>query len=403
MLHRHGREPHPAYGRVHARSIPPGSDAERELPRGGGTTRLDPGRRGVRALGRGQPEERLPLRDLDGVRRSGAYERYNGTRIMSGSCRSAGSPRWRTSSRSTTPHGSRPDRRYPRWVPERSDIRNVAIVAHVDHGKTTLVDAMLWQSGAFRENQDLGERIMDTGDLEREKGITILAKNTAVGYRGTKINIIDTPGHADFGGEVERGLTMVDGVLLLVDAMKARSRRPASCCARRSRRSGPSVLVVNKIDRPETRIPKKVVTTRCSSSSSTSKPTRSQFDASGRLRSARDGPRRPRPDRAARRSGAALRRDPLARSRSRVRARRPPLQVLVSNLERVTARGPRRGRQGRAGAASRVGRFQVGWCAATGRPAGEGDQSVRITVAPTTASTGGVARARSSRRRDPRG
>src|SRR5512133_1014969 len=99
--------------------------------------------------------------------------------------------------------------RYPRPVPERSDIRNVAIVAHVDHGKTTLVDAMLWQSGAFRENQDVGERIMDTGGLEREKGITILAKNTAVRYRGTKINIVDTPGHADFGGEVERGLTMV--------------------------------------------------------------------------------------------------------------------------------------------------------------------------------------------------
>src|SRR6266508_6425463 len=103
-------------------------------------------------------------------------------------------------------------------MPARSDIRNVAIVAHVDHGKTTLVDAMLWQSGAFRANQDVAERVMDTGDLEREKGITILAKNTAVRYSGVKINIVDTPGHADFGGEVERGLTMVDGVLLLVDA-----------------------------------------------------------------------------------------------------------------------------------------------------------------------------------------
>ena len=96
--------------------------------------------------------------------------------------------------------------------------RNVAIIAHVDHGKTTLVDALLWQSGAFRANQDVAERVLDTGDLEREKGITILAKNTAVRYGDIKINIVDTPGHADFGGEVERALTMVDGVLLLVDA-----------------------------------------------------------------------------------------------------------------------------------------------------------------------------------------
>src|SRR6476646_7485598 len=103
-------------------------------------------------------------------------------------------------------------------VAERADIRNVAIIAHVDHGKTTLVDAMLWQYGAFRENESVQERVLDSGDLEREKGITILAKNTAVRHGGTKINIIDTPGHADFGGEVERGLTMVDGVLLLVDA-----------------------------------------------------------------------------------------------------------------------------------------------------------------------------------------
>ena len=100
----------------------------------------------------------------------------------------------------------------------RADLRNVAIVAHVDHGKTTLVDKMLWQSGAFRANQDVNERVMDSMDLEREKGITILAKNTSVAYGDVKINIIDTPGHADFGGEVERGLSMVDGVLLLVDA-----------------------------------------------------------------------------------------------------------------------------------------------------------------------------------------
>src|SRR5947208_9634593 len=100
----------------------------------------------------------------------------------------------------------------------REDLRNVAIVAHVDHGKTTLVDAMLWQSGSFRENENVNERVMDSMDLEREKGITILAKNTAVRYGDVKVNIVDTPGHADFGGEVERALTMVDGVLLLVDA-----------------------------------------------------------------------------------------------------------------------------------------------------------------------------------------
>ncbi|MFM8351123.1 MAG: GTP-binding protein, partial [Actinomycetales bacterium] len=107
----------------------------------------------------------------------------------------------------------------------REDLRNVAIVAHVDHGKTTLVDAMLWQTGAFRANQDVADRVLDSMDLEREKGITILAKNTAIRYRGpgapadgVTFNIIDTPGHADFGGEVERGLEMVDGVVLLVDA-----------------------------------------------------------------------------------------------------------------------------------------------------------------------------------------
>ena len=100
----------------------------------------------------------------------------------------------------------------------RPDLRNVAIIAHVDHGKTTLVDAMLWQSGIFRANESVPERIMDSIDLEREKGITIMAKNTAITYRGMKINIVDTPGHADFGGEVERTLSMVDGVMLLVDA-----------------------------------------------------------------------------------------------------------------------------------------------------------------------------------------
>src|SRR6476659_8440968 len=100
----------------------------------------------------------------------------------------------------------------------RSDLRNIAIVAHVDHGKTTLVDAMLKQSGTFRENEQVAERVMDSGDLERERGITILAKNTSLRWKGTKINIVDTPGHSDFGGEVERILSMVNGVLRVVDA-----------------------------------------------------------------------------------------------------------------------------------------------------------------------------------------
>src|SRR5262245_4948521 len=135
----------------------------------------------------------------------------------------------------------------------RDDLRNVAIVAHVDHGKTTLVDAMLWQSGSFRENQDVAERVMDSTDLEREKGITILAKNTAVRYGGTKINIVDTPGHADFGGEVERGLTMVDGVLLLVDASEGPLPQTRFVLRKALELNLPVVLVVNKVDRPDAR------------------------------------------------------------------------------------------------------------------------------------------------------
>src|SRR6202171_6447841 len=139
-------------------------------------------------------------------------------------------------------------------MPTRDDLRNVAIVAHVDHGKTTLVDAMLWQSGAFRANQDVGERVMDSMDLEREKGITILAKNTAVRRHGVKINIIDTPGHADFGGEVERGLTMADGVLLLVDASEGPLPQTRFVLRKALAAKLPVVLVVNKVDRPDARI-----------------------------------------------------------------------------------------------------------------------------------------------------
>ena len=136
----------------------------------------------------------------------------------------------------------------------RADLRNVAIVAHVDHGKTTLVDQMLWQSGAFRANQDVAERVMDSMDLEREKGITILAKNTSVQYGDVKINIIDTPGHADFGGEVERGLSMVDGVLLLVDASEGPLPQTRFVLRKALEADLPVVLVVNKVDRPDARI-----------------------------------------------------------------------------------------------------------------------------------------------------
>ena len=135
----------------------------------------------------------------------------------------------------------------------RNHLRNVAIVAHVDHGKTTLVDAMLWQSGSFRENQDVAERVMDSMDLEREKGITILAKNTAVSHNGVKINIVDTPGHADFGGEVERALTMVDGVLLLVDASEGPLPQTRFVLRKALELKLPIVLVINKIDRSDAR------------------------------------------------------------------------------------------------------------------------------------------------------
>jgi GTP-binding protein len=139
-------------------------------------------------------------------------------------------------------------------MPARHDLRNVAIVAHVDHGKTTLVDAMLWQSGVFRENQDVADRVMDSTDLEREKGITILAKNTAVNFRGVKLNIVDTPGHADFGGEVERALAMVDGVLLLVDAAEGPQPQTRFVLRKTLEARLPVILVINKVDRPDARV-----------------------------------------------------------------------------------------------------------------------------------------------------
>jgi GTP-binding protein len=136
----------------------------------------------------------------------------------------------------------------------REDLRNIAIIAHVDHGKTTLVDAMLWQTGTFRKGQDVAERVMDSMDLEKEKGITILAKNTAVNRDGVKFNIVDTPGHADFGGEVERALTMVDGALLLVDASEGPLPQTRFVLRKALERRLPIILVVNKVDRPDARI-----------------------------------------------------------------------------------------------------------------------------------------------------
>ena len=136
----------------------------------------------------------------------------------------------------------------------QENIRNIAIIAHVDHGKTTLVDGMLRQAGIFRANERVQERVMDNIDLERERGITIMAKNTAVDYKGVKINIVDTPGHADFGGEVERTLKMVDGVLLLVDASEGPLPQTRFVLKKALELKLLPLLVINKIDRPDARV-----------------------------------------------------------------------------------------------------------------------------------------------------
>lgn len=135
----------------------------------------------------------------------------------------------------------------------RKDIRNVAIIAHVDHGKTTLVDGMLRQTNVFHSNQKVAERVLDSNDLERERGITILAKNTGIEYNGTTINVVDTPGHADFGGEVERVLNMVDGVLLLVDAVEGPMPQTRFVLRKALEKGHKAVVVVNKVDRPSSR------------------------------------------------------------------------------------------------------------------------------------------------------
>ena len=135
----------------------------------------------------------------------------------------------------------------------KKDLRNIAIIAHVDHGKTTLVDEMLKQSGTFRDNEQVADRVMDSNDLERERGITILSKNTSVHYRDTKINVVDTPGHADFGGEVERILMMVDGVLLLVDAFEGCMPQTRFVLKKALGLKKKVLVVINKIDRPNAR------------------------------------------------------------------------------------------------------------------------------------------------------
>ena len=141
---------------------------------------------------------------------------------------------------------------------KREDIRNIAIIAHVDHGKTTLVDAMLKQSGTFRDNEHVEQRVMDNLDLEKERGITIMAKNTAINYKSVKINIVDTPGHADFGGEVERVLKMVDGVMLLVDASEGPLPQTRFVLRKALEEKLPAIVIVNKIDRSDAR-PQEVV------------------------------------------------------------------------------------------------------------------------------------------------
>ena len=236
----------------------------------------------------------------------------------------------------------------------RSDLRNVAIVAHVDHGKTTLVDAMLRQTGSFGEHAHVEERAMDSNDLEREKGITILAKNTAITYKGVHatdgpvtINVIDTPGHADFGGEVERGLSMVDGVVLLVDASEGPLPQTRFVLRKALEAKLPVILLVNKTDRPDARIAEveeesarpaarasrptwsttcpTSTSTRCStcpSSTRAAAPARHRRNRPAERRAARQ--RRPR---------AAVRSDPPARPGARRTTTRRPLQAWVTNLD----------------------------------------------------------------------
>ena len=212
-------------------------------------------------------------------------------------------------------------RRYPLRMALREDIRDIAIVAHVDHGKTTLVDAMLWQSGSFRANQDVADRVMDSMDLEREKGITILAKNTAVRRDGIKINIVDTPGHADFGGEVERALTMVDGVLLLVDASEGPLPQTRFVLAQGARVAAAGDPRRQQVDRPDARI--EDVVNEVLRALPRSRRRREPDRVPDHLRQRASRARRSRSRRARGRPGAALRRPGREHSRAVYEEGRP--------------------------------------------------------------------------------
>ena len=216
------------------------------------------------------------------------------------------------------------------------NLRNVAIIAHVDHGKTTLVDAMLQQSGVFRANQEARERIMDSNDLERERGITILAKNTAVHYGDTKINIVDTPGHGDFGGEVERALKMVDGVMLLVDASEGPLPQTRYVLRKALEARLPAVVVINKIDRPDAR-PKEVLNEVYDLFIDLD-ATEDQLEFPVLYTNAKAGLRADRARRARRGPAAALRRArqarPAARRHRRRRAPAPDRQPRLQRLPR---------------------------------------------------------------------
>ena len=226
----------------------------------------------------------------------------------------------------------------------RADIRNVAIVAHVDHGKTTLVDALLRDTGSFRAHQIVAERVMDSMDLEREKGITILAKNTAVRYGGMKINIVDTPGHADFGGEVERSLSMVDGVLLLVDASEGPLPQTRFVLRKTLEARLPVILVINKVDRSDARVAE--VVHEVEELFLDLDADEHQIDFPILYCNARSGravvrPRRPRPAAhrpcGQRRAQAVARDDPRARARARLRGR-PPAPGAGDESRRVALR-----------------------------------------------------------------
>ena len=214
---------------------------------------------------------------------------------------------------------------------QRDSIRNIAIIAHVDHGKTTLVDAMLWQSGLFRENQAVAERIMDSMDLEREKGITIMAKNTAINYKNVHINIVDTPGHADFGSEVERTLTLVDGVLLLVDAAEGPLPQTRFVLKKALEAGLPPIVVINKIDRSDAR-PAEVLDEVYDLFIDLD-ATEDQLEFPVLYTNARTGTATHRPQGRRPDAGAALRDDPDHGAAAPLRSRRMGLQFRVAMLD----------------------------------------------------------------------